>query len=198
MVRFLAAFLAALLTIAIGNVVWPASPSLKGQLLVAAPELADMNFARTVVFMIDHDSTGAFGLVVNRRLGAGPLDKLLEGFGLPSEGAEGEIALYAGGPVKNQVGFILHTPDYRDETTRDLAPGTRLSSDVRILESIAREHKPRRFLFAFGYSGWGPGQLERERARNDWIVVPLNPDLVFEGDGEKTWERARKAAGITL
>ena len=37
---------------------------LKGHLLVASPQLADPNFARTLVLMIDHSQEGALGVVV--------------------------------------------------------------------------------------------------------------------------------------
>ena len=37
-----------------------------GRLLVAAPTLADPNFARTVVLMLAHGEEGALGLVLNR------------------------------------------------------------------------------------------------------------------------------------
>jgi putative AlgH/UPF0301 family transcriptional regulator len=40
--------------------------SLTGRLLVASPELGDPNFARTVVLLVDHDESGALGVVLNR------------------------------------------------------------------------------------------------------------------------------------
>ncbi len=172
---------------------------LKGCFLVAAPGLVDPNFARTVVYMVDHGPSGAFGLVVNRRLGEGPLGKLMAGFGLPAEGVEGEIVLHGGGPVQAELGFVLHSPDYRDQTTREVSPTVSLSTDISVLTAIAREGRPARYLFAFGYAGWGPGQLEQELARKDWLVAPGDAALLFGGgsDAEK-WMKARQAAGVTL
>ena len=37
-----------------------------GRLLIASPYLTDGNFLRSVIFMIRHDTEGAFGLVINR------------------------------------------------------------------------------------------------------------------------------------
>ena len=37
-----------------------------GTLLVAAPSLTDPNFARTVVFVIDHRREGTLGVILNR------------------------------------------------------------------------------------------------------------------------------------
>ena len=73
--------------------------SLKGQLLVAAPSLRDPNFSETVIFMIDHDQDGAFGLIINRRIGVGPLDKFLQGFGIESSARLGDVAIHAGGQI---------------------------------------------------------------------------------------------------
>jgi putative transcriptional regulator len=56
-----------------------ARPLLAGRLLVAAPDLADPNFQKTVVYLVHHDQAGAMGLVINRVLGAGPLGEMLEG-----------------------------------------------------------------------------------------------------------------------
>ena len=41
---------------------------LTGQLLVASPLLADDNFKRSVVLLLDHGDEGALGVVVNRPL----------------------------------------------------------------------------------------------------------------------------------
>ncbi|NED79941.1 hypothetical protein G3I76_07500, partial [Streptomyces sp. SID11233] len=40
--------------------------SLTGRLLVATPALADPNFARAVVLVLDHDAEGTLGVVLNR------------------------------------------------------------------------------------------------------------------------------------
>jgi hypothetical protein len=75
--------------------------SLSGQLLVAAPELADPNFQETVVYLVQHDRSGAVGLVINRLLGAGPLDRVLDGLGLaPGRPSEIELRVHYGGPVE--------------------------------------------------------------------------------------------------
>ena len=42
------------------------SVSLKGQFLLAMPDLADLNFSRTVTCISEHNSEGALGIVINR------------------------------------------------------------------------------------------------------------------------------------
>ena len=51
-------------------------------------------------------------------------------------------------------------------------------------------------LLALGYSGWGPGQLEREIRRNDWIVADAPADLVFSPDAAGKWAAMLRHNGI--
>ena len=66
-----------------------------------------------------------------------------------------------------------------------------------VLIDIALGQGPRRGLLIFGYSGWGPSQLEDELARGDWKVIDADPDLVLGTDHESKWERAR-GGGIII
>jgi putative transcriptional regulator len=46
-----------------------------------------------------------------------------------------------------------------------------------------------------GYAGWGPGQLEDEMGRDDWIVEPARPDDVFSERPETLWEHVLERKG---
>ena len=141
-------------------------PSLAGQLLVATPELDDPNFSRTIVYMVQHDDRGALGVVINRVHGAGPLGKLLESLGI-EEGSdsEAEIRVHYGGPVDLGRGVVLHSPDYLQDDPLVVDDLAAFSFSLDALRDIARGHGPRRSLFALGYAGWAPDQLEGEIAR---------------------------------
>lgn len=175
------------------------APSLAGKLLVASPDLEDPNFRRTVVYVVHHDATGAMGLVINRVIGAGPLDKLLEGFGLEAEpGATAEIKVYSGGPVERERGFMLHSPDYRIEDTVVLSAEVAVTSSLRVLEDLAAGKGPKHSLFAFGYSGWAPRQLDAELAAGAWVVIDPDEALLFDDDVETKWQRAVERRGVDL
>jgi len=58
------------------------------------------------------------------------------------------------------------------------------------LRDIASGKGPKQSLIAFGYAGWGPGQLESEIARRDWVMAPADPKLIFDEDRDKVWESA--------
>jgi putative transcriptional regulator len=173
--------------------------SLAGQLLVAAPDLEDPNFRETVVYLVQHDQTGAMGLVLNRVLGTGPLDKMLEGLGLEAEGdGHVDIQVHYGGPVESGQGFILHTPDYHAADTVVLSDLAALTLTPDILRDIAAGKGPKRSLFALGYAGWGPHQLEDELTAGAWVVVAPDEALLFDEQADTKWQRAFDRRGIDL
>jgi putative transcriptional regulator len=177
----------------------PTSSSLAGRLLVATPDLQDPNFRETVVYMIHHDENGAMGLVVNRVLGSGPLDDLLERLGIDAEvEADVEVEVHYGGPVEAGRGFMLHTPDYRSEDTTVVSGLAALTVTPEILRDIATGKGPRRSLFALGYAGWLPHQLEDELAVGAWVVVEADEMLLFDHQNDTKWQRAFDRRGIDL
>ena len=172
--------------------------SLAGQLLVAAPKMADPRFVRTVIYMVEHDANGAMGLVINRVIGRGPLAEFLKGFGIDAREGLGLIELHYGGPVERGLGIVLHTGDYRDPTTRIVDETFAMTMQLGVLKAMGRGEGPRRSLFALGYAGWAPGQLEDEMARDDWVLAPADEDLVFDDDMANKWERAMDKVKIRL
>jgi putative transcriptional regulator len=172
--------------------------SLAGQLLVAAPKLRDPNFARTVILMVDHGPNGAMGLVVNRPHGEGSLAMLLKGFGIEPGTAAGAIRLHFGGPVQRDAGFVVHSTDFDARDTIGVGRDVAVTASRDVLTALAEGKGPRRFLVAFGYAGWAPGQLESEMARDDWLVAPLDPEIVFDDTNDTKWPRALGRAGIDL
>jgi putative transcriptional regulator len=173
--------------------------SLAGQLLVATPDLEDPNFRQTVVYMIHHDQGGAMGLVVNRVLGSGPLDKVLEGLGIDPRGEhELDIELHYGGPVEAGRIFMLHTPEYRVADTMVVSDLAALTVTPEILQDIAAGEGPKRTLFALGYAGWAPHQLEDELAAGAWVVVEADEALLFDDQTDTKWQRAYDRRGIDL
>lgn len=167
----------------------PDRRDLSGALLVAAPAMQDPHFSHTIVFIARHTEEGAFGLVVNRPLGSTAISTLLEATGAESEGVAGELRIHYGGPVEPELGFILHSADYADETTVAVDEDHAVTSGIGILRAIAEGTGPRRKLFVLGYAGWGAGQLEAEIRRGDWSAVPADDALIFDDD-PRSWEQA--------
>ena len=185
----LIAFLAA--AVAAGSV---QAASLVGKVLVASEDMPDPRFQETVIYMVDHDRNGALGLVVNKPTAIGPIAVLLEQLGIDTNeyehDAQGSVTLHYGGPVQPERGFILHSADYEVDGTRQVSSDIALTISSEVLIDIALGQGPRRSLVIFGYSGWGPSQLEGELARGDWTVVDADADLVLGTDHEDKWRRS--------
>jgi putative transcriptional regulator len=164
--------------------------SLAGQLLIAAPNMGDPRFQQTVVLLVLHDRNGAMGLVVNRPLEERPLASLLEALGETAAGAAGSVRIFAGGPVQPELGFVLHGADYHRPETVTIDGHLAMTSSREILRDIANGRGPKQSLVAFGYAGWGPGQLEGELAQRFWFTTPADANLVFEEGRDRLWENA--------
>ena len=169
---------------------------LVGQLLVAMPGMRDPRFAKTLVYMCAHSLEGAMGLVVNRALESLTFDDLLEQLGITPPPAERAINIHFGGPVETGRGFVLHSPDYKQEGTLQVADEVSLTATVDILRAIATGQGPRRHLLALGYAGWGPGQLDGEIRANGWLHVAADEALLFDRNLNSKWERAMTKIGI--
>ena len=168
--------------------------SLTGKVLVAGEGMPDPRFQETVIYLVDHDANGAFGLVVNKPSAIGPIAALLDELGIEADeygfDVQGSVTLHYGGPVDPDRGFVLHSADYEVDGTQQVSSGIALTFSSEVLVDIALGQGPRRSLIIFGYSGWGPAQLEGELARGDWTVTDADPDLVLGTDHESKWRRS--------
>ncbi len=162
--------------------------SLAGQLLIAAPTMSDPRFAHTVILMVRHDQTGAFGIVINRPVGERSIAVLLEAAGDIPPDVEGSVRVFAGGPVQTELGFVVHSADYHRGETVDVDGRVAMTASREILRDIGHNQGPAKSLCAFGYAGWGPGQLEGEMARHNWFTAPEEPKLIFDDDRDNLWE----------
>lgn len=168
----------------------PKATSLTGQLLVATPEMNDPRFSGTVIYMVGHDAAGALGLIVNRPFEEVPLALLLGRLGLEHEDVSGSMRMHYGGPVGPGRVFVLHSAEYRSDETRVISDGIATTAPPGVLRAIGKGAGPRRALLFLSYSGWAPGQLEREMRAGAWIAVPADAALVFDDAYDTKWQRA--------
>jgi putative transcriptional regulator len=168
----------------------PQGQFLTGQFLVATPEMGDPRFHETVILMVRHSKDGAMGLIINRPAGDQKLSRILQDLGDSGEGVTGNLPLYLGGPVQPELGFILHTTDYRRAGIIDVNGTVAVTATREIIRDIAAGSGPNKFMLIFGYAGWGPGQLEGELKRNSWYTAPFELSLIFDMERDRVWERA--------
>jgi putative transcriptional regulator len=168
--------------------------SVRGKLLVAGPALLDPNFWRTVVLVVEHNEEGALGLVLNR-----PSETSV-GEAVPQlvELLDAEERLFIGGPVQPSAVIVL--AEFEDATDAALLS----FDDVGVLgtgpspeELTAGIRAGRAFL---GHAGWGPGQLDGEIERGDWILEPATREDAFSAHARELWSEVltRKGGSYAL
>jgi len=166
--------------------------SARGQLLIAGPTLLDPNFQRTVVLIVEHSDEGALGLVLNR-----PSETTVgEAVSELEELVDSEEPLFIGGPVQQSALIVLAEFD-------DAARAALIAfDDVGVLGGEDHDDPPqtRRGRAFAGHAGWGPGQLDSEVERGDWILEPARRDDAFSGAPDELWQAVltRKGGSYAL
>lgn len=174
------------------------SPCLTDHFLIAMPGLEDPHFHRSVTLVCQHDADGAMGIVINRAADC-TLGELFEQLQMPTrDEAMARCAVVAGGPVHTDRGFVLHDDPREWASTLRFGRGLAVTTSRDILAAMARGDGPRNALVALGYAGWTSGQLEDELARNSWLTVPADPDIVFDTPLDQRWHAAARALGVDL
>jgi putative transcriptional regulator len=158
----------------------------QGRLLLATPQLADPNFDRTVVLVLEHHDSGALGVVINRpsdEMLTGALDRWQDLLAPPR-------TVFAGGPVELEAMLALAvgdtTPDESlSEHLSQVAPAilsVDLASDPALLAGVVSDLRVFR-----GYAGWGPTQLDDEIDEGAWLVLDADPSDLTNPDPERLW-----------
>ncbi|MFC7309846.1 YqgE/AlgH family protein [Streptomyces monticola] len=157
--------------------------SLTGRLLVATPALADPNFDRAVVLLLDHDDEGSLGVVLNRPTPVDVGDILEDWASLAGEPG----VVFQGGPVSldSALGVGVIPGEEGPLGWRRVHGAIGLVDLETPPELIAAALGSLR-IFA-GYAGWGPGQLEDELAEGAWYVVESEPGDVSSPVPERLW-----------
>lgn len=168
--------------------------TLTGSLLVAVPGLADPNFRRTVVLLLDHTDDGAFGVVLNRPLEVEVAAVLPQW--QPHAAPPG--FLFQGGPVglDGALGVVLMTGDATPPGV-DRVTGSFALVDLDAPPADVAPRVAALRVFA-GHSGWSGGQLEAEIAAGDWFVVPADEHDAFVPEPDRLWSRVLRRQGGDL
>lgn len=171
---------------------------LTNQFLIAMPTLADPNFFQTVIYISEHNASGALGLIINRPLNLS-LGQLLEHLQIATDRPDlARVPIHHGGPVQPEQGFVLHSPVGQWGATLRVTDQIGITTSRDILQAVAQGDGPTSLLVTLGYAGWGPGQLERELAENSWLSGPADFDLLFHTPDDQRWLAAAALLGIDL
>ena len=175
--------------------------SVKDHFLVATKKMTDSRFEKTVIVMLENDENGAWGLVINKYLGKIPIALLMDSSLNTSDEKEKlyktNIQIFWGGPVNKEEVFILHSAEYKSESTKNYG-NISISQDYNILLDIAKNKGPKKSLVILGYSGWASEQLEGEMERDHWILSDIDLKITFEEETDKKWNKAYKNSFIKI
>jgi putative transcriptional regulator len=150
-----------------------------------------------VLLICAHDENQAMALVLNKPLTGLKVPGLLRRLGLGGEKVPDAPVLY-GGPVERERGYVLHSDDYNaSHSTLEVGPGLALTDTREVLDALGDPgRRPRKFLLALGYAGWGAGQLEQEIRQGAWLTCDADEPLVFGRNLAARWDAAMAKLGV--
>jgi putative transcriptional regulator len=175
---------------------------LDGQFLIAMPSMTDSNFARTVVYICAHSDAGAMGFIINRPQNLNFTDVLMHLDMIKGDAAillpdhARNFPIQTGGPVESGRGFVLHSDDYKSDSSIPVSEDISLTATLDIVRAISKGGGPRRATMLLGYAGWGAGQLEAEIGSNGWLNCPPSEELIFDRSLDDKYERALALLGV--
>lgn len=185
--------------------------SLQNHFLVAMPSLDDPYFSRSLIYVCEHNAEGAMGIVVNQPSTMN-VKQLLEQTDkdLTVSEDKAEQIVLAGGPVNQERGFVLHSPQNTVKSTSQdaeqkswasslkLAPNVIVTTSKDILTAIGKDEGPEDVLIALGYAGWTAGQLEKEMQENAWLTIEADEEILFRTPMHKKWQATVNKLGVDV
>ena len=174
------------------------SINLTDHFLIAMPAMADPYFARTLVYIAEHNARGALGVIVNRpidmalgtQLGKNDVPLAGEGFA--------QLPVLFGGAGQAGRGFGPHRPLGQWQSALVVNEQVGPTSSRDILQSVAEKGQPQDLMVTLGYSGWSAGQLEHELAQNAWLTVAAELPILFDLPYEERLASALDLLGVSL
>ena len=175
--------------------------SVKDFFLIATEKIRDSRFEKTVILMLEHDKKGALGIVINKPMGTISLGSLISKVEDESVNKKQlydvKIPIYWGGPVDDHKILILHSKDYKNESTKEYN-NLSTSDDLATLVEIAEKKGPKKSLIVLGLAAWNIGQLDGEIELERWTLSEIDENLIFDMENKKKWLKAINNSFIRL
>ncbi|EES3841555.1 YqgE/AlgH family protein [Escherichia coli] len=180
----------------------PLTMNLQHHFLIAMPALQDPIFRRSVVYICEHNTNGAMGIIVNKPLENLKIEGILEKLKITPEPRDESIRLdkpvMLGGPLAEDRGFILHTPPSNFASSIRISDNTVMTTSRDVLETLGTDKQPSDVLVALGYASWEKGQLEQEILDNAWLTAPADLNILFKTPIADRWREAAKLIGVDI
>lgn len=175
--------------------------NLTDHFLIAMPRLNGQDFAKSVIYMCEHNERGALGLVINKPSDI-KLKTLFDKVDLPLRRTDlNEDPVFHGGPLQRERGFVLHEPILTGcesvyACTMTITSTLEMTTSKDVLEALSSGAGPKKIFISLGYAAWGEGQLESEIAENSWLTVAADPAVIFDTPVESRYEQALLLLGL--
>lgn len=155
----------------------------QGKVLVSEPFLGDHYFKRSVVLLTEHGEKGTVGFLLNKPLDI-DIKELLSDF--PGE----EASICMGGPVGSDTVHYIHMLGDIVPNSVKVTDNIYWGGDYEVLKNMILTGRidPLQIRFFVGYSGWDPGQLDREISENSWVVGEFDEKLIMESSEPAAWK----------
>jgi putative transcriptional regulator len=154
--------------------------------LVASPNIHQTPFQKTVVYVLQHNRSGTFGVVLNR-----PANQKIKRTWQQLSGANfGESSIVQGGPIGGPV-FAIHSEASLGEM--EMPGGIFVSAETAKINELSRLDEST-YRIVFGVAGWQAGQLDAEINNGKWLKLSAEPQHVFD-EPELMWENFVRSYG---
>lgn len=154
----------------------------QGRLLISEPFLHDIFFKRSVVILLDHNTDGSFGLILNKPVEFS-FDQVVKGF--PAF----DSPVYMGGPISSQTIFFIHTMGDLISNSNEIISGLYWGGEVSDVKELMRKNRlsSQNIKFFLGYAGWGQQQLEQELQYDSWVIAETSVSEIMQPHTAKSW-----------
>lgn len=162
-----------------------------GKLLISEPFMDDPNFKRSVVFLVEHQSPGSLGFILNRR-GNYVLSDLIPDLWMA------DFPVFIGGPVELDTIHFIHRCYDKLNSGQEICDGVYWGGDFETLKLLINSNQLREdeIKFFVGYAGWDGAQIQNEMEQNTWLVAEKpNNDLLFSSNTDGLWQQVVRSLG---
>ena len=152
-------------------------------MLVAAKQMPDPRFRKTVLVVTTHGKSGPIGVIVNRSEDIN-LDQIF-----PDSAAAKELSLFYGGPAyPKQISYLVRGGT-AVKGALTISSNIYLAYDMPTLGELLNGKRPQKDLRVMhGLASWAPGQLEYEIKLGSWYVMPFDETVIFDHPAEGIWQ----------
>ena len=169
--------------------------TLKNKIIVVMPSIIDPLFSKTLIYIVKHDNNGTSGLIINKKVNSN------KHFFDSKNNEDANLMklsnhLFLGGPVISKNFIVIHPSIYNSPDSLLISKNISITNiDSFFLKKI-QSKKNIKHKIIIGYSGWSPGQIEKEISQGDWLAYKGTNKLIFNKDSRTSWAKVIKSIGI--